>query len=488
MQSGMIGIGLVIFLLTFLFGRIYCSVICPLGILQDIIARFGGRGKKKNKKRRWYHYSKPYNIVRYSLLAICLIFLIIGNVTPLLYLDPYSNFGRIAVNIFRPIAMEGNNALNWVATQFGNYSFYHITIHTVTAASFTIALVALLVVGVLSFLRGRLFCNTLCPVGSILGLISRYSIFKVRIDENKCKKCGVCAKNCKSECIDSKAGKIDYSRCVGCFNCLRACNVKALKYQPVIAGLTRNPMSNIKESSMNSRRLRVKPAMTMHNDVSSRRKFLATSTAIAATLPLVPAWAKGKQPIDPTKVRPITPPGSKSLAHFKGKCTACHLCITHCPMQVLKPAGFQFGLEYAFKPHLAFDTEHYCNYQCTICSHICPNGAIHPVEQEEKQVTQIGVAQFERSRCVVFTDHHSCGACSEHCPVQAVKMVPYEDGLTIPHVYEEICIGCGGCESICPIKPVKAINVLANEIHKQAQKPVEEEAEKVNTEELDFGF
>ncbi|GHV71813.1 hypothetical protein FACS189420_8060 [Bacteroidia bacterium] len=220
----------------------------------------------------------------------------------------------------------------------------------------------------------------------------------------------------------------------------------------------------------------------------NRRSFLVTSTVMAATIPVLPAWAKADKDVDITKLTPITPPGSMGLAHFKKHCTACHLCVTHCPQQILKPAGFNYGINYAFKPHLTFYEMAFCNFECTVCSEVCPNGAIKKLTHDEKKVTQIGIAQFTKSRCVVFTDHTSCGACSEHCPVQAVRMEPFEDGLTIPQVYEEYCIGCGGCESICPVRPVKAINILANEEHKIAVKPVEEEVKEINEEELNFGF
>jgi polyferredoxin len=452
-------------ILTVLFGRVYCSIICPLGILQDIISKFSLRGKKKSKKKRRYHYHKPYNWVRYTLLAVCIVFFIFGLTTPLLFLDPYSNFGRIAVNIFRPVVMEGNNLLNWIALQFNQYNFYHVTIYTVSTASFLIAFIALLTVGILSFLRGRLFCNTLCPVGSLLGLFSKWAVFRIAIDESKCNRCGLCEKSCKSECINSKEQSVDSSRCVDCFNCLDQCRKqKAIGYR----FYKRQPVEE-------------KQRMT-------RRSFLFTSTAIAASVPLLPAWGKERKEIDATKLTPITPPGSVGLAHFKEKCTACHLCITHCPQQILKPAGFKFGLQYAFKPHLVFYEMAFCNYNCTVCSEICPNGAIRFLTEEEKKLTQIGIAQFNKNRCIVFTDNTSCGACSEHCPVQAVKMEPYKDSLTLPHVYEEMCIGCGGCESICPVRPIKAINVLASEVHQTAQKPPQEDVEQIDADELDFGF
>lgn len=484
-------LALVLLLLTFLFGRVYCSTICPLGVLQDIISWFSRRGKKnqkpgKNKKKRWFHYSRPYSIVRYTLLTVCVVSLLFGITAPTLFLDPYSNFGRIAANVFRPLAMEGNNILNWIALKFDNYSFHQVTIYTVTTLSFTVALITFLAVGVLSFLRGRLFCNTICPVGALLGLVSRFSLFGVKLNPAKCTQCSKCAQACKAECIDYKNLRVDNSRCVDCFNCLDRCKNGAITYQfrysrkekkkTEIATETKaQPVTvNVPDSSTDSRR-------------KSRRQFLATSAAIGITAPLLPSCLKISE-TDISKLSPITPPGSRSLKHFADKCTACHLCITHCPQQILKPAGFTFGVNYAFKPHLSFYGGAFCNYNCTVCSQVCPNGAIERITREEKKEIQIGVAKFNKESCVVYTYNSSCGACSEHCPTQAVRMEPYKDGLTIPHVYEELCIGCGGCESICPVRPVKAINVLANEVHGKATLPSEEEVEEIDLDALDWGF
>jgi ferredoxin len=210
---------------------------------------------------------------------------------------------------------------------------------------------------------------------------------------------------------------------------------------------------------------------------------MATGTAIAATIPFVPAWAQTSE-IDESKLSPITPPGSKSLKHFKEKCTACHLCVTHCPQQILKPAGWNFGFGYLLKPHMVYK-EAYCNYECSICSEVCPNGAILHIG-ESKKTTQVGIAKFVQERCVVFNDETDCGACSEHCPTQAVRMLPYKDGLRLPHVTPELCVGCGGCEYICPVRPVRAINVVANEVHQMSRKPEEEEMEQIKVD--DFGF
>ena len=496
-MAGSIAILVGLFLLTILFGRVYCSVLCPLGILQDIITRFTKRGRKKTKKRWWYKYTKPVTILRYSILGICVLFLILGITTPLLYLDPYSNFGRIAVNLFRPLIMEGNNLLNWIALKFHVYNFYHITIHTVTWGSFAIAATALLVVGIMALLRGRLYCNTICPVGTLLGLFSKFSLFRIELEESKCTSCGLCEHACKSQCINSKEQTVDYSRCVACFNCLDRCSSNGVSFKFAFSRSFKPVIAKGKSEPVITNRT---------NEIGiTRRSFLLTSTAIAATLPVIPALAQQDDEVESTtrlsKWRhrfrkmfrtdenglPITPPGSFGLEHFRKQCTACHLCITHCPQQILKPAGFNFGIDYAFKPHMVYYEKGFCNYECTICTEVCPNGAIQKLTVEEKKVTQVGIARFRRGRCIVHNEHTACGACSEHCPTQAVRMEPYIDGLTIPHVYDELCIGCGGCESVCPAYP-KAIFVIANEVHQKAERPPEGDMLEIDQEELKFGF
>jgi ferredoxin len=129
----------------------------------------------------------------------------------------------------------------------------------------------------------------------------------------------------------------------------------------------------------------------------------------------------------------------------------------------------------------------FCNFDCTLCSEICPAGAILPVDPEVKKLEQIGIAKFIEGNCVVYTDNTDCGACSEHCPTKAVDMVPYKDGLTIPKVDETICIGCGACEYACPTRPYRAIYVEGNLVHKQAEKPVHEEI-KIEDKGEDFPF
>ncbi|MDR1455471.1 MAG: 4Fe-4S binding protein, partial [Tannerella sp.] len=316
--------------------------------------------------------------------------------------------------------------------------------------------------------RGRYFCNTLCPVGALLSVVSRHSIFRVVFDKKACTRCRSCEYTCKAEAINPKAMKVDMSRCVGCFNCLSSCKKNALTFKPAL------PVKKARQAGGGS--------------PDSRRAFLATGVAVASALPLAVLKAqqgKTRTESDDILSRPVTPPGSLNLTHFKDKCTACHLCVTKCPSHVLRPAGLEYGFDYLLKPRMAY-IDSYCNFECVICSEICPTHAIRPLTVEQKKTTQIGIARFFIDHCIVHTEENDCGACSEHCPTQAVHMVPYKGTLTIPRVEPELCVGCGGCESICPVRPVRAILIEANETHLAAEKPGEEEALDVTIDE--FGF
>jgi ferredoxin len=167
---------------------------------------------------------------------------------------------------------------------------------------------------------------------------------------------------------------------------------------------------------------------------------------------------------------PVAPPGAGNIARFNDLCTACHLCVSACPYGVLQPALLDYGLSGLLQPHLEF-TAGYCSYECNRCGEVCPTGALRPLELVAKQTVQLGVAHFIRDNCIVYTDHTACGACDEYCPTKAVHMVPYQDGLTIPHVRPGLCVGCGACENACPTRPHRAIYVEGHPVHQQARRP-----------------
>ena len=181
----------------------------------------------------------------------------------------------------------------------------------------------------------------------------------------------------------------------------------------------------------------------------------------------------------------IAPPGAVSVENLKDKCTSCNECISSCPNGIIKPALLQYGADGIMLPVLSYEN-HFCAYDCTVCSSVCPTGALSPLTVDAKRLTQIGTVNFVLEDCIVYKDGTDCGACDEHCPTKAIKMVPYEgNGLMIPSTNKDICIGCGGCEYICPAKP-KAMIVSAKSIQGKAQKPSQEEQKKVKVDE--FGF
>lgn len=459
-----LSVGLLVFLviLTLLFGRVYCSTICPMGVYQDVVRRMALFFRKKKKR---YPFSPAKNILRWSVVALTTLAYVCGFTVILALLDPYSAYGRMAVNVFKPVYMAGNNLLESLFARFDNYTFYQVDASILDLSSLIIAGVTAIVIGYLAWRHGRTWCNTLCPVGTVLGLLSKFALFKVRIDMSKCNSCGACGTKCKASCIHSSEHAIDYSRCVGCFDCLETCNKKALVY--------RLPFASAKQESN-----------------ASRRRFLLTGLATATVAPQIWAQAKaaaaalgGKKAFQTE--HPITPPGSVSREHFGSQCTSCHLCVSKCPSHVLKPAFMEYGLGGMMQPTVNFD-KGFCNFDCTVCGDICPNGAIRPLTLEQKHLTQMGYVVFIEENCIVYTDGTSCGACSEHCPTQAIAMVPYKDGLTIPHVNTDICVGCGGCEYVCPARPFRAVYIEGNPVQKEA-KPFTEKKEE--TGEIDgFGF
>ena len=429
--------------LTLVFGRIYCSVICPLGVFQDLLARLR---RKKNK----YSYSKEVKWLRYPVLAVFVLAGLAGIGSLFQLLAPYSAYGRIATMIFQPIWKLGNNLLAMMAERMDSYAFYTIDTWMRSLPVLIIAAVTLVVLVVLAWCGGRTYCNTICPVGTILSFFARFSWLKIRFDEEKCKNCSLCSKNCKAACIDFKTHTVDYSRCVACGNCIDSCKFDALKYS--------SSMQTKKNASVDA----------------SKRSFLLASALVSTA-----AMAQKKEKlmdggladiedkVAPQRQTPLTPPGSLSFQNLSTRCTGCQLCVSECPNQVLRPSG---DLMHLMQPTMSY--EHgYCRPECTRCSEVCPAGAIKKIDKPEKTSIQIGHAVWIKKNCVVLTDEVECGNCARHCPSGAIEMVPLdhdnEDSPKVPAINEAACIGCGACEYVCPSRPFSAIYVEGHEVHRK---------------------
>ena len=406
---------IVLIVLTLIFGRAYCSVICPLGIMQDGISHISSMRKGKKARFRW---SPEVKWLRYSVLALFIIALVAGLTSVAALLAPYSAFGRIATSLVRPALPTA-----------------------------IIAGVTLLVVGVLAWIGGRTYCNTLCPVGTVLSFFSRFSLLRPVIDADKCRDCHACEHKCKASCINIDNHKIDYSRCVDCFNCLDSCKFGALKYRMAW---------NRKACG----------ASGTAQDNAGRRAFISSSV-IAATAIALKAQEKkvdgGYAAVTakkaPERTNPIVPFGAVSLKHFHQHCTGCQLCVSQCPNDVLSPST---SLERLMQPEMSYENG-WCRPECTKCSEVCPAGAILEITPEEKTAIHVGTASVDLDLCVVNRDNVNCGNCARHCPAGAIKMVMKnpddENSLRIPTVLEDRCIGCGACEFLCPSRPYSAIHV-----------------------------
>jgi ferredoxin len=371
-----------------------------------------------------------------------------------------------------------------------------------------ITIVFLLLVVVMSFTRGRLYCNSVCPVGTVLGFLSRFAIFKIELEKSSCTKCGKCARVCKAECIDIKSQDIDYSRCVACYNCIPVCPEDSMKYRTIQRSKEGNQKSgnNFKLDRFSGRDEKKLIPVPVVADLGKRNFITVLGLGAAALMGSGAAkktlaqghkccgkhkgcdksTATNANLLIEEKSYPVSPPGSESIERFNDICTGCSLCVTACPTKVLQPSILQYGLIGFMQPHMDFISG-LCNFDCTVCGDVCPTGAIKPLTLEQKHVAQVGKAKFIKQNCVVETDGTDCGACSEHCPTKAVHMIPYGDVL-LPEVTEELCVGCGACEFACPLAPgVKAIYIDGNPDHLVAVKPKTEKA-KVNIEEDEFPF
>lgn len=441
------GVIICLVVLTLLFGRIYCSVICPLGVMQDIFAWFG----KKNKKNR-YTYSPAKNILRYMMLGVVIVAFLLGIGSIVALFAPYSAYGRIAQNLLAPIWQFGNNLLADWAEKHDSYAFYSVDVWIRSGITFAVAVITLVVLGLLAWRNGRTYCNTICPVGTILGFLSKYSLFQPVIDTTKCNGCGLCARNCKAACINSKEHEIDYSRCVACMDCIGKCHKGAISYRF---------------------RRKYSATTTEKQPDNSRRQFLTTTAIVAATTAIkaqektvdggLAAIADKKIPERATR---IVPPGAKSLRNMAQHCTACQLCVSACPNGVLRPST---NLETLMQPESSYERG-YCRPECTRCSEVCPAGAIVKITAADKSSIQIGHAVWVKENCVPLTDGVECGNCARHCPVGAIQMVPSDkenpDSPKIPVVNDERCIGCGACENLCPARPFSAIYVEGHQVHR----------------------
>lgn len=354
-------------LLTFIFGRIYCSTLCPFGLYQELLMLLFRRKKQTQK-------NYPY---KYFLAALLFGTLIGGTAFLLRLIDPYTIFGSAA---------------------------------SITCLGLSLAAA----VTILVWFKGRFFCTNICPVGAVLGLISKHALTRISINADACVSCGLCASKCPTGSIDFKNKTVDNETCIKCFNCLTACRKNGIAINRPAKAETETPFS------------------------PSRRKLLLSGAVIAAFALAAKGGIELSKSIAQKIKKAILPAGAGNPEDFANRCLNCNLCVQNCPMKILKKANEDY-------PAVHIDySDSFCDYNCHKCSEVCPSGAIKRLTLPEKQKTQIALAVIDESTCI------KCGLCVMKCPRQAITKANGE----FPHINTDECIGCGACKNACPVKAI----------------------------------
>ena len=303
------------------------------------------------------------------------------------------------------------------------------------------------------------------------------------IDTEKCKNCNLCARKCKAACINIQEHTIDYSRCVACMDCLDNCKHDALHYQYAYGkkGVGK-PATDTSRRGFFSAVGVVAATAALHAQEKQQktlRQYQKNPNKRTDTRAELPTDKnKVEQKVDggladiepklaPERLTPLTPPGSLGIGNFAQHCTACQLCVSACPNDVLRPST---KLENLMQPEMSYERG-YCRPECVKCSEVCPTGAIKLITRADKSAIQIGHAVTIHKNCIPVTDGVECGNCERHCPTKAIKMIPVDknnpNSVKKPIVNEEKCIGCGACENLCPARPYSAIYVEGHERHRE---------------------
>lgn len=434
---------LAIILLTFIFGRIYCSVICPLGIMQDLILWFRrklnplfNKNPKTGKGMKFVQsFTKENKAIRYTVFALYIICIIAGIQVLIAFLAPYSSYGRMVRSL----------ASLWVTGAFEGPA----AVQTLSLS--VIAILTYVIIAVTAAISGRGWCNTICPVGTFLSFFSRFALFRPVIDKDSCTGCHSCEKKCRARCIDVDSRSIDYSRCVDCFECIDSCPKSVLKYRFAMPGKASDSSKPAAGQPSEGRRAFLQGAV-----IAIGAAAAGEIKSFAQDVKLDGGFADVTPKQNPERTEKLVPFGSRGVKDFYKRCTACQLCVAACPNGVLRPST---DLKHLMQPEMGFENG-YCRPECTACSSVCPAGAILPISKEEKTSIHIGLATVDLDMCLVRKDNVDCGNCSRHCPTGAIVMVRDEKTRKrIPTINESQCIGCGACENLCPSRPISAIHV-----------------------------
>lgn len=451
--------------LTILLGRFFCGWICPLGTTLDIWDRLI-RGRRRHERSPRVAHSRGLRNLKYYILAVFLFAALFSTQVAWL-LDPiplvtrsyavavYPYFTYIAKAILSPLWQVP--VVSRISEPLYGFLKAHIFypnpdigyqtitwLHHVTFGFFAGVLA-------LSFLQPRFWCRYVCPLGALLGLLSKASLLRWTVDRGKCTQCNLCAQQCKTAAIADGAVGYHVQECVACFDCIDFCPAGAVRFG------FRSPVLSIRRE-----RESIPEGLAL-----SRRRFVQAAVIAGVTFPFMKLRTTDRDP-SPWLIRP---PGSLAEEGFLDRCIRCGECMKVCPTNGLHPTLFEADLEGIGTPKLVPSLGH-CDYECNSCGQVCPTGAIAELELAEKKEAKIGTAYFNKDKCYPWNENIDCLVCEEHCPTPEksikfwdVQVLEQETNRVVtvkrPYVVTETCIGCGICENKCPLKDEPGIRVTA---------------------------
>ena len=434
---------LIVLVASLIVGRSFCGWFCPMGTLLDS-ARTVIRPLPKPSPTRYPHLALI--VFLFILISSFLGFPIVG------YIDPFS----LLVRAFTQAIYPALNSLNVTFFTF-TYDSAPPFINMVTEPLYGVlkqsvlpfeqkyyelailSFMMFVALFLLEFSQRRFFCRNLCPLGALIGLVSRYGILNLAGGDTTCGKCRLCSQVCRMGAVDENRS-IQMGSCNLCMTCLVTCPRQIITFKKPL------PRKNPHEVSL------------------SRRQFIGT-VAVGA---LVPAILPVRNVNSEQRSRLIRPPGARAEHEFLDRCVRCAECIQVCIGNALHPAFLQSGIEGIFTPYLLARTG-YCEFNCTLCGQVCPTGAIQELSTIVKQKTKIGHAWFDKNLCLPYAKGIPCIVCEEHCPtpqkaIMFRKVTVLNDSgnevvVKQPYIVDELCIGCGICETKCPVPGRSAVIV-----------------------------
>jgi polyferredoxin/formate hydrogenlyase subunit 6/NADH:ubiquinone oxidoreductase subunit I len=439
---------------TIIFGRFFCSFVCPFGTIHHMTGAI--RPSLKGKAMINANRSDNRRRIKYFLMIVFIAAAAVGaNYAGLM--DPISFlFRSLTVSIlpgmgiglrdfFEALAFSDIKVFNYLGYGLEGLAAPLFGYEDKAFQTGWVIGILFLIILFLNRIRPRFWCRVLCPLGALLGIFSRFNILVLSKDEEKCTHCGACVKTCQGAAAPEPGEQWRNAECLLCFNCTNACKEDALSF-----------------------RFRHLSEKTLKTDVG--RRAVMGGLVAGVSLPFLGRLdGKVSKTVSPDLIRP---PGSLPEPEFLDRCLRCGLCMKVCPTNVLNPALTEAGLAGFWTPNLIM-TMGYCEYTCTLCTSVCPTGAIAELTAKRKIETpvRIGSAYIDRGRCLPWNGNTACIVCEEHCPTSP-KAIYFKNDVIIkpdgqkidvqlPFVDLERCIGCGICTFKCPVKGKPAIVTIS---------------------------